>query len=219
MLRPGGVRRAGTYLLELPVYRTMGSMGADWESVPDWLAAVGTTGGLIFIGFQYHRDRTRDLDERKRLRAAEAESERLHRDAEAAQARLVSFKEVTEHGDGLAWLITVHNDSDRPIRDVELQVFGPTEERLNHPGSTKGPGGRIFEPVNDVQVDGIEPGRERELRFDFGYSLTDYEEGDHTPDMECTWSVVFTDVAGLRWIKGGRTYRKATPPRRVFADS
>src|SRR6185369_9254276 len=136
VLRSDGAPRAHIRF-GCPSTASMGSMGADWGSVPDWLAAVGTTGGLIFIGFQYHRDRTRDLDERKRLRAAEAETERLRRDAEAAQARLVSFKEVTEHGDGLAWLITVHNDSDRAIRDVELQVFGPTEERLHPAGSTK----------------------------------------------------------------------------------
>lgn len=182
--------------------------------MPDWGQAIGTTGALVYIGFQYHSDRVKDLQQRQNDAEAKRQAERIRRDAEAAQARLISFRRIFELGGETAWMFTVHNDSDRAIRDISLSVLSSAGRELLPSGSQVTPGGMIFTPVNGLRLEVVRPGQQAELRFEFEGSYVEGHEDDPLPDEGCSWFVTFTDAEGLRWKRDG----ESDMPDRILAD-
>ncbi|WP_250000988.1 hypothetical protein [Actinoplanes sp. M2I2] len=118
-------------------------MDVDWGNAPDWVQALGATGALLFIGFQYKR-------ERKVERRSRHEAERLRLHAESAHARSISVEHHSEGGAGVKivdWIFTVHNESDRAIRNVRILVQGPDGEVVSPAGTKKLENGMTVGPA------------------------------------------------------------------------
>lgn len=173
----------------------------DWGSVPDWVAAVGGAISLfvVVIGLLYEIRRRRLDDER-------AAAER--RDAEARQARLVTFDwSPTETDHDVQ--VSIRNDGDGPIRHVtvwaHLMLFAWDVEGK---GSTRPEYQDIclYGEDHDEDLRYVAPQSRRE--WVLSYNRTKVPPGEVSLSE---LRVEFTDAAGLRWARTGDD-----EPRRLF---
>ena len=189
----------------------------DFGSVPDWVEAFGTSGALIYIAVQHHRDRQRD-------RTAVEAAERAQRDNEARQARLISvtlswrFDHEGEPREQRwpGWLarLAVTNDSAEPIRNVRAilrprRTLAEMADRFASPEDRTGDYAAVLRPREEIRMD-VEP------LFQAEEYLGDDEYGPDRPtpqrqlDSRYQAGVTFTDAAGLRWFQsnGGLPHRE-----------
>ena len=168
--------------------------------MPDWVEALGTTGALGYIAVQYQRSRTKDQEEK--------------RDAEAAQARLVSYAPLWKRVDDTVSLtFDVNNDSGQVIREVYVEVFDPNGTQLQPIEAELDPDG-VLRFVGRVRywVRSVAPGVHTQLIFfvrpdDVQTWMPAYP--DFLPRMR--HALRFTDGAGIQWRR-----REAGAPERVF---
>lgn len=185
----------------------------DLGSIPDWVEAVGTSGALIYIAVQHHRDRQKDREVAKVTEATK-------RDNEARQARLASVTSTwrfdpegepqADRSPGWRATMTVMNDSSEPIRSIEpgLRDRGTGESGVaewwwvgkfpavlrpgEHVDLVASPQFQPDEPADDSCYGPGDPHPRTQLG-------SRYQEG-----------VYFTDAAGLRWFQstGGLPVRQ-----------
>ncbi|MET0492927.1 MAG: hypothetical protein ABW000_07315 [Actinoplanes sp.] len=167
----------------------------DFGNVPDWLAAFGTTGGLIFFGVQLKRDRHKDR------KSAAAEIAAAH-DSEANQARLVtvawswSYLEDDRGGESRYHVhVDVVNDSSAPIRHLDVVIEKRTS-LLPGPAFERSVGSRLMF---------LSPGESHRMTVapDDPPQKPEMFWPDSDGDLEAShWvGVQFTDAAGLRWFQ------------------
>src|SRR5829696_1158293 len=98
-----------------------------WGTIPDWTAATGRAGALIFGAIALNneaRKRREDAAQAERNRREE-ERDRLEREQlqEAAQARLISVWSPngwSSGPDGFQYSAEVQNNTDLPIYDLSV---------------------------------------------------------------------------------------------------
>lgn len=148
----------------------------NWGSVPDWVAAIGSTSALLALLWEV-RSRRRDDD----LRAAEETVADLRRlEAAEGQARRVFLERSEKTLERSAPNnVEVVNDSDDPVTEVVVAV-----DVLHG----------AFPPTAISQYVAYLPARTR-VRFPLG--------GLDLRLLLHTLTVAFTDVRGVRWARRG----------------
>lgn len=159
----------------------------NWGSVPDWFAAIGTIVSVLLIGAGLLREiRRRRLDD-EQTAAERREIEAERRDAEAAQARLVTSS-LGANPRGRFAEISVDNASDAPILGVTPTiVIRPVDGTPERRTPVRMPNSQIA-PHSEAPV---------------GVRLDD--AGDLIADdlSNIDLEVEYTDVHGRRWRRLG----------------
>lgn len=158
-------------------------MKPDLGNVPDWIAAIGTSGALFFVIYQHFRDRRRDQE--------------TARQEQARQARLISVSASGGFNSdlGFKYGFGVQNDSGLLIRNVRPVV----EDR--HSGTDQ-----ISPGQTAAAIAVLEPGRRHDFQVRVLAQLsrdTAVSRREQMQQVEQTLraGVEFTDAEGRRWLQ------------------
>lgn len=185
-------------------------VGASSGSVPDWIAAIATLGGLaaatlaaLFAARSLKIEQDRDDIARENLRREQAEKIGVWRKIELA----FETRGTEYWGTIGAARLFVKNGSDLPVFDIEIDA----EVWLQAEG-TPAIGPKRLHATPDV----LEPGQTFSLAlispFSPGVHVGYVGAADHTDYRgEMTVSTSFTDAAGQRWTRDARAALRRAP--------
>ena len=192
--------------------RHNGLVSLDFGSVPDWVEALGTSGALVYIAFQYHRERGKDRAAREEALEVSRAAELERNDRQAAQARQITVSHGWSYSDmeGCTILVSVNNDSEQVIRHLALQLadVDTGEDVLDVETPTVTP---MYLTAQRLKADDMaslsglpkfQPQKRRDGHDDDGFNEL---------DRKIRVGVSFTDAAGLRWTQ----YEDGVPRRRI----